>query len=52
VVDATYDLAFDPHARSANLRFVAGRIAVYGFLGFFALIYLARIMHGGLAGVV
>jgi glucose/mannose transport system permease protein len=40
VADATYDLAFDPHARSANLRFVAGRVAVYGFLGFFALIYL------------
>src|SRR5271155_5330020 len=40
VVDATYDLAFDPHARSANLRFIAGRIAVYGFLGLFALIYL------------
>jgi glucose/mannose transport system permease protein len=40
VADATYDLAFDPHARSANLRFVAGRVAVYAFLGFFALIYL------------
>src|SRR5271166_7084761 len=40
MADATYDLAFDPHARSANLRFVAGRVAIYGFLGFFALIYL------------
>ena len=40
MVDATYDLAFDPHARSANLRYVAGRVAIYGFLGFFALIYL------------
>ena len=40
MADATYDLAFEPIARSANLRFVAGRVAVYGFLGFFALIYL------------
>jgi glucose/mannose transport system permease protein len=36
----TYDLAVDPHARSASLRYVAGRAAVYGFLGLFALIYL------------
>jgi glucose/mannose transport system permease protein len=40
VVDVTYDRAFDPNARTANLRFVAGRVAVYAFLGFFALIYL------------
>src|SRR5580658_9986730 len=40
MVDATYDLAFDPHARSANFRFVAGRVAIYGFLGLFAVIYL------------
>jgi glucose/mannose transport system permease protein len=40
MVDATFDLALDPHARAANLRYVAGRIAVYGFLGFFAVIYL------------
>ena len=40
MADATFDLALDPHARAANLRYVAGRIAVYGFLGFFAVIYL------------
>ena len=40
MVDATFDLALDPQARAANLRYVAGRIAVYGFLGFFAIIYL------------
>jgi glucose/mannose transport system permease protein len=41
VVDATYDAALiDPHARTANLRYVAWRIAVYAFLGIFALIYL------------
>ncbi len=40
MVDATYDLAFDPNARAANVRYAAGRIAVYGFLGFFAVIYL------------
>ena len=40
MVDATFDLALDPHARAADLRYVAGRIAVYGFLGFFAVIYL------------
>ncbi len=40
MVDATFDLALDPQARAANLRYVAGRIAVYGFLGFFAVIYL------------
>jgi len=40
VVSATYDPTLDPHARSANLRFALGRIAVYAFLGFFAIIYL------------
>ena len=40
MVDATYDIALDPLARSASLRYAAGRIAVYSFLGFFALIYL------------
>ncbi len=40
MVDATFDLALDPHARVANLRYVAGRISVYGFLAFFAVIYL------------
>ena len=40
MVDATFDLALDPQARAANLRYAAGRIAVYGFLGFFAVIYL------------
>jgi glucose/mannose transport system permease protein len=40
MVDATYDLAFDPHARSASLRHAVRRIAIYSFLGFFALIYL------------
>jgi glucose/mannose transport system permease protein len=40
MVDATYDLTLDPHARLANLRYAARRIAIYGFIGFFALIYL------------
>jgi glucose/mannose transport system permease protein len=40
MVDATIDLALDPQARAANFRYAAGRIAVYGFLGFFAVIYL------------
>jgi glucose/mannose transport system permease protein len=40
MVDATFDLALDSHVRAANLRYLAGRIAVYGFLGFFAVIYL------------
>ncbi len=40
MVDATYDAAFDPNAQAANLRYLAGRVAVYAFLGFFALIYL------------
>jgi glucose/mannose transport system permease protein len=40
MVDATFDLALDPRTRAANLRYAASRIAVYGFLGFFAIIYL------------
>ena len=40
MVDATYEAAFAAQAREANRRYVAGRIAVYAFLGFFALIYL------------
>ena len=40
MVDATFDLALDPHARAANPRYAASRIAVYGFLGSFAVIYL------------
>src|ERR1700733_6942953 len=40
MVDATLDLALDSHASAANRRFVAGRIGVYAFLVFFALIYL------------
>ena len=40
MVDATYDAAFAAQARAANRRYVAGRIGVYAFLGFFALIYL------------
>src|ERR1700693_3517444 len=40
MVDATYEAAFGPKAREATRRYVAGRVAVYAFLGFFALIYL------------
>ena len=40
MVDATYDAAFAAQARAANRRYVAGRVGVYAFLGFFALIYL------------
>ncbi len=40
MVDATYALAFDPQARTASLRHAGGRIAIYAFLGLFALIYL------------
>ena len=40
MASATYDAAFDPNARAARLRYVAWRIAVYAFLGVFALIYL------------
>ena len=45
MADATYEAAFDPHARAANLRYVAQRIAVYAFLGFFALIYLPAVVR-------
>jgi glucose/mannose transport system permease protein len=40
MADATYDLAFDPPARAESLRHAMRRIAIYAFLGFFALIYL------------
>ena len=40
MVDATLDLALDSQARTANLRYVVSRVLVYGFLGFFAVIYL------------
>ena len=40
MADATYDLAFDAHARAESLRHAMRRIAIYAFLGFFALIYL------------
>jgi glucose/mannose transport system permease protein len=40
MVDATYDLAFDPHAHAERLRQAVRRIAIYAFLGFFGLIYL------------
>ena len=41
MVDATYaPAAFDANARRASLRHAVSRIAVYSFLGFFALIYL------------
>ena len=40
MVDATFDLALDSQARSASLRYSLGRVAIYAFLGVFALIYL------------
>src|ERR1700753_2298940 len=40
MVEATYDLALDSQARSASLRYALGRVAIYAFLGVFALIYL------------
>jgi glucose/mannose transport system permease protein len=40
VADTTYDLALDPHAHVERLRHAVRRIAIYAFLGFFALIYL------------
>jgi glucose/mannose transport system permease protein len=40
MADATFDATFDPHARSASIGYAARRIAVYAFLGLFALIYL------------
>src|SRR5580698_7406569 len=40
MVDATFDLALDPQARSANLRYALQRAAIYAFLVVFAVIYL------------
>jgi glucose/mannose transport system permease protein len=40
VVDATFDLAPDAQARGESLRFALRRLAIYAFLGLFALIYL------------
>jgi glucose/mannose transport system permease protein len=40
MVSATYSAAYDPHAQAAKLRYAASRVGVYGFLTFFALIYL------------
>src|ERR1700733_15225902 len=40
MVDATFDLALDSQARGESLRFALRRLAIYAFLGFFALIYL------------
>ena len=39
MVDATYAVSFDPHAHTESLRYAARRIAIYSFLGVFALIY-------------
>jgi glucose/mannose transport system permease protein len=40
MADAAFDATFDPYARSASIGYAARRIAVYAFLGLFALIYL------------
>src|SRR6202050_2859042 len=40
MVDATLDLALDSQARGESLRFALRRLAIYAFLGVFALIYL------------
>jgi glucose/mannose transport system permease protein len=40
MADATYNLALDSQARAESLRYAAKRIAIYAFLGFFALVYL------------
>src|ERR1700734_1790867 len=40
MVDATFDLTLDSQARSAGLLYSRGRVAIYAFLGVFALIYL------------
>ena len=40
MVDATFDLALDSQARGESLRFALRRVAIYAFLGLFALIYL------------
>ena len=38
--DAAMEAGYAAEARAANARYVAGRVAVYGFLGLFALVYL------------
>src|SRR5277367_1500390 len=40
MVDATFDLALNSQARGESLRFALRRLAIYAFLGVFALIYL------------
>jgi glucose/mannose transport system permease protein len=40
MADATYDLGLDSQARAESRRHAMRRIAIYAFLGFFALIYL------------
>ena len=40
MADATYNQALDSQARAESLRYAAKRIAIYAFLGFFALAYL------------
>ncbi len=40
MAEATYSAAFDSAAQAASFRYSVSRIAVYAFLGFFALIYL------------
>jgi len=44
MADATFDATLDPYARSASIGYAARRIAVYAFLGFFALIYLLPLL--------
>jgi glucose/mannose transport system permease protein len=40
MTEATLALTFDGEARAAARRYLAGRLGIYAFLGFFALIYL------------
>src|SRR3984957_20373597 len=40
MVDATLDLALDSQARGESLRYSLQRVAIYGFLAVYALIYL------------
>ena len=40
VTAATLEAVFDPQARGARLRHVAGRVGIYAFLSVFALVYL------------
>ncbi len=40
MASATFEAAIDPSAQAARVRYIAGRVAVYAFLGVFALIYL------------